>query len=75
MLTVNGARAMGLEGQVGMLAVGARADLVLHDARRPEWVPLHNPVQQLVWSADGRGVHSVGRWPPRGRGRTLHHDR
>jgi cytosine/adenosine deaminase-related metal-dependent hydrolase len=20
---------------------------------------LHNPVQQLVWSADGRGVHSV----------------
>ena len=59
MLTVNGARAMGLEGQVGTLAVGARADLVLHDAQRPEWVPLHNPVQQLVWSADGRGVHSV----------------
>ncbi|KPF56484.1 amidohydrolase [Novosphingobium sp. AAP1] len=59
MLTVNGARAMGLEGQVGTLAVGARADLVLHDTRRPEWMPLHNPVQQLVWSADGRGVHSV----------------
>jgi cytosine/adenosine deaminase-related metal-dependent hydrolase len=59
MLTVNGARAMGLEGQVGTLAVGARADLVLHDTRRPEWVPLHNPVQHLVWSADGRGVDSV----------------
>ncbi|NMN06675.1 cytosine/adenosine deaminase-related metal-dependent hydrolase [Novosphingobium sp. SG919] len=59
MLTVNGARAMGLEGQIGTLSVGARADLVLHDARRPEWVPLHNPAQQLVWSADGRGVHSV----------------
>lgn len=59
MLTVNGARAMGLAGQVGTLAVGARADLVLHDAQRPEWVPLHNPVQQLVWSADGRGVRDV----------------
>ena len=32
---------------------------MLHDTRRPEWVPLHNPVQHLVWSADGRGVDSV----------------
>lgn len=59
MLHLGGARMMGLEGQVGVLAPGARADLVLHDTRRPEWVPLHNPVQQLVWSADGRSVHSV----------------
>ena len=26
---------------------------------RPEWRPLHNVANQLVWSADGRGVHSV----------------
>jgi 5-methylthioadenosine/S-adenosylhomocysteine deaminase len=32
---------------------------VLHDRNRPEWRPLLNVVNQLVYSADGRGVHSV----------------
>ncbi|BEU99990.1 amidohydrolase family protein [Novosphingobium olei] len=59
MLTVNAARAMGLAGSIGSLAPGHKADIVLHDTNRPEWRPLHNPVAQLVWSADGRGVHSV----------------
>ena len=35
------------------------ADVVLHDTDRPEWRPLLNVVNQLVWSADGRGVHTV----------------
>ena len=34
-------------------------DLVLHDTDRPEWRPLFNVANQLVWSADGRGVHTV----------------
>ena len=59
MATVNGAKALGLAGEVGAIAVGMKADIVLHDTDRPEWRPLHNPVNQLVWSADGRGVHSV----------------
>jgi 5-methylthioadenosine/S-adenosylhomocysteine deaminase len=32
---------------------------VLHDRNRPEWTPLLNVANQLVYSADGRGVHSV----------------
>jgi cytosine/adenosine deaminase-related metal-dependent hydrolase len=59
MATVNGARAMGMSDVIGSLEVGKKADIVLHDLDRPEWVPLHNVVNQLVWSADGRGVHSV----------------
>lgn len=59
MATVNGARAMGMADSVGSLAVGMKADVVLHDLDRPEWRPLNNYVNQLVWSADGRGVHSV----------------
>jgi cytosine/adenosine deaminase-related metal-dependent hydrolase len=59
MATVNGAKFMGLADQIGSLEVGKKADLVLHDADRPEWRPLLNPVLTLVWSADGRGVHSV----------------
>lgn len=57
--TLNGARGAQLEGVIGALAPGYKADFVLHDRDRPEWVPLFNVVNQLVWSADGRGVHSV----------------
>ena len=57
--TVNGARGAQLAHMVGSLQPGMKADFVLHDRDRPEWVPLLNVVNQLVWSADGRGVHSV----------------
>lgn len=58
-LTLNGAAAAGYRGVAGALAVGHKADMVAHDRMRPEWVPLLNVVNQLVWAADGRGVHSV----------------
>ena len=59
MATLNGARGMGLSDQIGSLEVGKRADFVLHDLDRPEWRPLTDVVAQMVWSADGRGVHTV----------------
>jgi 5-methylthioadenosine/S-adenosylhomocysteine deaminase len=59
MATLNGARGMGLADRIGSLEVGKKADLVLHDIERPEWRPLMNVVNQMVWSADGRGVHTV----------------
>lgn len=59
MATLNGARALRLEREIGALEVGRKADFVLHDTDRPEWRPVLNVVNQLVNSADGRGVHSV----------------
>ncbi len=59
MATLGGARSMQLQDQIGSLEVGKRADIVTHDTDRPEWRPLHNVMNQLVWSADGRGVHTV----------------
>ncbi len=59
MATLGGARTMLMSDQIGSLEPGKRADLVLHDTDRPEWRPLLNVVNQLVWSADGRGVHTV----------------
>jgi 5-methylthioadenosine/S-adenosylhomocysteine deaminase len=59
MATLGGARLMQLESTIGSLEPGKRADIVLHDTDRPEWRPLLNVVNQLVWSADGRGVHTV----------------
>ena len=59
MATLSGAKAMLAEHEIGSLEGGKRADLVLHDRSRPEWTPLLNVANQLVWSADGRGVHTV----------------
>jgi cytosine/adenosine deaminase-related metal-dependent hydrolase len=59
MATLGGAAAMQLGDHIGSLEVGKHADVVLHDTDRPEWRPLLNVMNQLVWSADGRGVHTV----------------
>lgn len=59
MATLGGARALLAEHEFGSLEPGKKADFVLHDRDRPEWVPLHDVANQLVWSADGRGVHTV----------------
>jgi 5-methylthioadenosine/S-adenosylhomocysteine deaminase len=59
MATLGGAKTMQMQDTIGSLEVGKRADVVLHDTDRPEWRPLLNVANQLVWSADGRGVHTV----------------
>ena len=59
LLTVNGAKGLGLESDIGSLQVGKKADFVCHDTDRPEWQPLQNVVNQLAWLVDGRSVHSV----------------
>jgi cytosine/adenosine deaminase-related metal-dependent hydrolase len=59
MSTLGGAKAICAEDEIGSLEAGKKADLVLHDTDRPEWRPLLNVMNQLVWAADGRGVHTV----------------
>ena len=59
MATLGGARTMLMEHEIGSLEPGKKADVVLHDIDRPEWRPLLNVMNQLVWSADGRSVHTV----------------
>jgi 5-methylthioadenosine/S-adenosylhomocysteine deaminase len=59
MATRLGAQALGLGDALGSIEPGKRADLVLFDTQRPEWQALFNPVNNLVYSADGRSVHTV----------------
>jgi len=59
MATIQGAIALGLEKDIGSIEVGKKADLVLFDTHRPEWRSLFSPVNNLVYSADGRSVHTV----------------
>ncbi len=57
--TLMGARAFGLGHELGSIEVGKKADLVLFDSQRPEWQSLIDPLNNLVYSADGRSVHTV----------------
>jgi cytosine/adenosine deaminase-related metal-dependent hydrolase len=57
--TLLGARALGVGDALGSIEPGKKADLVLFDTHRPEWQALWNPVNNLVYNADGRSVHTV----------------
>jgi len=59
LLTLGGARALGLEGEIGSLEAGKRADLVIWRRDGPEWRPHWDPVQSLVYATDGRSVDRV----------------
>ncbi len=57
--TIGGAHALGLGDEIGSIEPGKKADLALYDTRRAEWATLFNPVNSLVYNADGRSVHTV----------------
>ncbi|MCY1253343.1 8-oxoguanine deaminase [compost metagenome] len=58
-ITVAGARMLGMEDRIGSLAANKQADLVLIDARRPNMVPLHDPVSAVVMQASLANIDSV----------------
>jgi 5-methylthioadenosine/S-adenosylhomocysteine deaminase len=59
MATINGARALGLEDEIGSIEPGKSADLVALDLRDPHTQPLYHPVSQLVYSAGRHQVRQV----------------
>ena len=59
MATSNGAAALGLDGEIGRLMPGYRADLAVFDFRRPHLAPCLDPLGTLVHDAQGRDVEHV----------------
>jgi cytosine/adenosine deaminase-related metal-dependent hydrolase len=59
MATRLGAEALLLDDAIGSIEPGKRADLVLYDLDTPEWRPLLNPVNNLVYAATGASVRTV----------------
>jgi 5-methylthioadenosine/S-adenosylhomocysteine deaminase len=59
MLTIDGARALGLDDRIGSLEAGKRADLILVDLERPHLLPTERYVPKLVYSANGADVTDV----------------
>ena len=59
MMTINGARALGLDDRIGSIEPGKQADLVAIDLAQPETQPLHHVVSQLIYAASSRQVSDV----------------
>ncbi|HEY5664235.1 MAG TPA: amidohydrolase family protein [Ilumatobacter sp.] len=58
--TIDGARAIGMQHELGSLEAGKRADVVVVDTTGPIWTPRPaDPVTALVWAAGGRSVRDV----------------
>ncbi len=60
MATIDGARAIGLEEEIGSLEVGKKADIVVFDPlASPKSVPVHNPVSTLIYSSTMKNITDV----------------
>lgn len=59
MLTIDGARALGIEDQVGSLEKGKQADVIVVDFNKPHLLPGGRYVPKLVYSATGSDVSHV----------------
>lgn len=59
MATINGARALLWDDEIGSIEPGKKADIIIFDTNRPEWRPLNNPLINLVYSASGDSVDTV----------------
>jgi len=59
MATVNGARLLGMEDQLGTLETGKLADIVAVNLDHPNTLPVFDPVSSLAYSANSRQVSHV----------------
>lgn len=59
MATVNGAKVLGKEKEIGVLSPGYKADLIILDAKKPHLYPQHDFIAHLVYSAQSADVETV----------------
>lgn len=57
--TINGAKALGLEKEIGSIEVGKKADLAMLDLNTPSLTPRNNLIAGLSYSANGSEVDTV----------------
>lgn len=57
--TINGAKALGLEKEIGSIELGKKADLAILDLNTPSLTPRNNLIAGLSYSANGSEVDTV----------------
>jgi 5-methylthioadenosine/S-adenosylhomocysteine deaminase len=70
MATIGGARALGLDREIGSLEAGKRADLIVVRMNSPRQTPMFDPVSHIVYTTRGDDVDTTivnGRILMRGR--------
>lgn len=56
MATWEGASALGIEGEVGTIEIGKKADLVFWDLDKPHWTPINDYLENFLYAAQGSDV-------------------
>lgn len=56
MATINGAKALGQDSEIGTIEVGKKADLILIDIEKPHLYPHNDICALLAYSANGADV-------------------
>ena len=59
MATIRGAKAIGIDGEVGSIEVGKKADIIIINYWDPKLMPLNDPVSHIVYNAHGDDVLDV----------------
>jgi len=59
MATIDGARALHMEKEIGSLEAGKKADLILISLREPNAVPIYDVYAQIAYSLKGSDVETV----------------
>ena len=59
MTTIDAAKALGMEKEIGSLEPGKKADIILVDWFKPHLVPMSMPVYRMVYYATGEDVATV----------------
>ena len=59
MATINAAKALGLENEIGSLEIGKRADIAVFDLRKPYIGVLHRPLSNFICAGKGSDARVV----------------
>jgi len=57
--TIGGARALGMDQQIGSLEAGKRADLIVVSMREARQTPMYDPISHLVYTTRGDDVRAT----------------
>jgi 5-methylthioadenosine/S-adenosylhomocysteine deaminase len=59
MATIDGAKAIGLDKDIGSLEAGKQADVIIIDTEKSHLVPMYHPVSHIVYAVQGSDVRDV----------------